>query len=94
MRNTILTVMAILCLAVTTHAENPDSRPSIWLGVGGSTSSGEYEILEKTQDLENKDIDFSCGLKLPVSENVSIWGSFNYSDSHSKHEKTITFLRV
>lgn len=93
MRNVILTLMAILCLAVVVHADNPDSRPSVSIGVGGSSSTGDYEVLGRSQDLEAKEVDFGLGMKFPISENATIWGNFSYYDRNSKGEENFYFYK-
>lgn len=79
-----LTIILVLCiLPILAVAENPNSRPSISVGIGGYGSWGEYSFRGITRDLTGRNIQFSVSSKIPVSQDITLWGGFEFGDSRS-----------
>ncbi len=86
-------VLTIILLPILSVAENPDSRPSISFGIGGYTSSGEYSFRGFNQDLTGRNFQFSFGSRIPVSQDVTIWGGFAYNDSRSEGKENLFYYQ-
>lgn len=86
MKIAIVTIMAVFCLVAVSHAENPDSRPCISIGIGGFTGWGDYTYGYMDRDESGNGLWFSLNTVFPVSQNVSLWAGGGYSDYNHKGE--------
>ena len=90
----ILTVVVILLLSTSlANAENPDSRPSIYIGGGGKFASGEYSIHGLDQDLSSSNFGLGTQFTIPVSENSTILFSLSYDHTSSTAEENFYFYK-
>jgi len=67
-----LIIMVVMLIPAMTLAENPDSRPSITVGLSGGMSTLDHEVIGLNQDGDDEYIGFGAGLKWPVSKNATI----------------------
>ncbi len=86
-------VLALILLPILLVAENPDSRPSISIGVGGYSSWGNYSRLGFDQDQTGRNVSFGLGLRVPISQNATFWGSFGYDDARSEGKANIFYYQ-
>jgi len=76
-----------------TLAENPDSRPSITLGLSGGLASLDYEMGVADQDGDAEQIDLSAGLKLPVSENATLNFALAFAAGNTEWKENFFYYR-
>ena len=89
-----LTIILMFCaLPILAAAENPDSRPSISLGIGGNTMSGDFSMRGISQDRNGSLFQLSGGFKIPVSPDITIWGGLGYSDGKHESEENMFYYR-
>lgn len=86
-------VLTIILLPVLSVAENPDSRPSISIGVGGYSSWGSYSRMGLDQDQSGRNFSFGFGLRVPISQDATFWGAFGYDDARSEGEANFFYYQ-
>jgi len=89
----IVAILAILCLASVSNAENPDSRPSISFGLNGASGDAETEI--SGVNVQNADLgqfSFASTLKWPMNENATIAFALGYSKSNTEWNESVYYL--
>jgi len=86
-------VIAIVLLAATAAAENPDSRPSIQFGFNGIFGAGHVESFGYSlQKYDATDLGFSGSLTWPVSENATLLLGGGYATGSTDWKQTLNFL--
>lgn len=89
-----LTIILILCaLPILAAAENPDSRPSISIGISGNKMTGDFSYRGIDQDRNGSIFSLNGGFKIPVSLDVTIWGGLGYSDGKHESEENFFYYR-
>ena len=90
---TMLIILAICALPILSAAENPDSRPSISIGISGNKMTGDYSYRGFDQDRNGSIFSLSGGFNIPVSLDVTIWGGLGYSDGKHESEENLFYYR-
>lgn len=88
---TTLIILAICALSIPVAAQNPDSRPSISVGLGGYASWGKYSQRSLGQDLNGKSLWLSVNTRIPVSQSATFWGGFGYDGQNSESDENYIF---
>lgn len=89
-----LTIILLICtLPVLAAAENPDSRPSISFGIGGNKMTGDYSYRGIDQDRNGSLFSLSSGFRVPVAQDITIWGGLGYSDGKHESEENFFYYR-
>lgn len=86
-----IVLVAILLVPAITLAENPDSRPSIFFGLGGDLRSGKSSKLGFNQDHDGQDIGFGASMRWPASENVTFQFGLGFSTGKTRWEENIFY---
>lgn len=89
----ITIIMAVMCLFSAAAAENPDSRPSIQINIGGGGGDGHQEVFGYTIQKYNADrFDFGGNLVFPAGNDVTIIFSGNYATANTEWLPTLNRL--